>query len=448
MTVFTGTAGDDSFLGGKRADDFHLEQGGDDTAIGGGGVEYFFMGASFTGDDQIDGGGQRDILKLDGDYSAGVVFNAETLKAVEVVEMAAGHSYAFSGIGDANIEGVDGDQLFFDARALGAGDQFRLDASGATHRVIGSGGAGDDKMVGGAGGDFFIGNGGHDSMVGGAGDDDFFVNSDLTSAKGGEGDDIFENQFGHQLDRSKLDGGAGFDTLAFSQPTTEHDDNIMIFGGRNLHNIEKLVFDDGFTNQILGAVMADGNVAAGDTLVIDASKTGRFYFDGSDETDGSFDVFGPGRGDSGRDCTMIGGAGDDILRGVSNSLLVGGAGDDILSGSGEMRGGLGADVISAARSWLIYHSVEESTEESTDIIKGLGRGLTLDLHDIDADTTVDGDQAFHQVAALSGQAGELAITYFERSFSLIEGDVDGDGTADLVIQVSGGDFTDFTGFVL
>ena len=67
---------------------------------------------------------------------------------------------------------------------------------------------------------------------------------------------------------------------------------------------------------------------------------------------------------------------------------------------------------------------------------------------IDADTGAAGDQAFHLVGAFSGAAGELVVVYNAASGrTLIQGDVDGDGQADLSIAVQG-DHHDFTNFAL
>jgi hypothetical protein len=72
----------------------------------------------------------------------------------------------------------------------------------------------------------------------------------------------------------------------------------------------------------------------------------------------------------------------------------------------------------------------------------------IDLSAIDANTAADGDEAFTLVASLDGHAGQLALTYDAgANVTLLQGDVDGDGAADLVVRLHG-DHTDFTNFVL
>jgi Ca2+-binding RTX toxin-like protein len=444
MTVFTGAAGDDSILGTSQGDDFHLEQGGDDTAVGGGGADIFYLGAAFSGADQLDGGAKDDILRLDGDYSAGVVLTATTIRGIEFIEMAADHSYDISGLTDANLSGVaSGRHIFFDAHQLGAGDSVRIDGSLLTRGLLVAGGAGNDRMIGGSGSDAFVGNGGHDTMIGGGGADTFNLNSEQTVAKGGDGDDVFQVDFPAQLGRGKIDGGAGFDTLEF---TSFSGADKEVFGGRNFRAVEKLTFNNGPYN----VTLADGNVAAGQVLIVDAHLTTSFAFDGSAETDGAFQVMGARAGGQFSISHLKGGSGDDTLIGSGHDNIVGGAGDDVLSGGrGRIDGGAGADRIDSGHDVLVYHSAADSTAGAMDVVSGAGRGDTFDLQAIDADTTAAGDQAFHLAGAFSGQAGELVLTFdADRHFTLLQGDVDGDGVGDLVIELKGGDFTGFDSFVL
>ena len=74
---------------------------------------------------------------------------------------------------------------------------------------------------------------------------------------------------------------------------------------------------------------------------------------------------------------------------------------------------------------------------------------TIDLKKVDADTTRGGNQAFHLVSNFTGEAGELMLDFQAGpNRTLLRGDVDGDGAADLTVVLSGGNYTGFTGFVL
>ncbi|HEX8241709.1 MAG TPA: cadherin domain-containing protein [Allosphingosinicella sp.] len=126
--------------------------------------------------------------------------------------------------------------------------------------------------------------------------------------------------------------------------------------------------------------------------------------------------------------TIYGMAGDDDLYGeAGNDVLIGGAGADRLTG------GLGKDTFT-------YGSLSESTSASRDMIMDFSRsqGDKISLSAIDANTGVGGDQAFTFIgnAAFSNVAGQLR---FETSggITIISGDVNGDGIADLQIQLSG-----------
>ena len=57
---------------------------------------------------------------------------------------------------------------------------------------------------------------------------------------------------------------------------------------------------------------------------------------------------------------------------------------------------------------------------------------------VQLNTGVAGDQAFVRVAEFGGHAGELLVTYDSvAGRTLVQGDVDGDGAADLDIAVTG-----------
>ena len=165
-------------------------------------------------------------------------------------------------------------------------------------------------------------------------------------------------------------------------------------------------------------------------------------FDGNDKVTlnnggASFNGFG------GND-KITGKGGEDIIRGGDdNDVLSGAGGADVLvgeHGKDTLTGGTGADEF----AWL---SVHHSAGGNIDTITDLQNSDIVNLEFIDADTSTGADDAFFVVAAVSGTAGELVLTYQEaQNRTRIEGDVDGDGDADLVIFATG-DHDDYTNFV-
>lgn len=137
--------------------------------------------------------------------------------------------------------------------------------------------------------------------------------------------------------------------------------------------------------------------------------------------------------------------GDDLLRGGSgHDSLHGGGGADTLQGGADadvLTGDAGADV-------FLFAKLSDSAWSAPDLITDLEASDVIDLSGIDADRSQAGDQVFHLVTALSGHAGEAALSYDSASgLTRLELDVNGDGHADAVIAISG-DATAFTGFVL
>jgi hypothetical protein len=132
--------------------------------------------------------------------------------------------------------------------------------------------------------------------------------------------------------------------------------------------------------------------------------------------------------------------GQDSLNGGSRAdSITGGAGGDTLTG--------GAD-----SDRFLYNAVSDSAVATgVDTITDLRNIDRVDLHLIDADSNVAGNQAFHLVSAFTGHARELVVTYHTTGvyagFTTIEGDVDGDGTADLTILATDDHHT-FANFVL
>lgn len=129
-------------------------------------------------------------------------------------------------------------------------------------------------------------------------------------------------------------------------------------------------------------------------------------------------------GGSGHDRLWGGEGSDTLLGGSGNDLIVGGAGKDKLTGGG----GANSFVIGA-----IEHSASGSAGRDviTDFVSAVD---TIELTWIDARAGSAQDDAFRFIGAaeFSGAAGELRV-----SLSLVEGDVNGDGIADLQVVLLG-----------
>jgi Ca2+-binding RTX toxin-like protein len=135
---------------------------------------------------------------------------------------------------------------------------------------------------------------------------------------------------------------------------------------------------------------------------------------------------------------VTGGDGKDrIYGGTENNILSGGNGKDQLLGGGGadiLTGGPGADR-------FIFKTLSDSTvaARGRDTITDFAPGRdTIDLHSIDANSKVDGNQAFLFIGGqdFHHKAGELHIVRSSGD-TVVEGDVNGDGKADFAIALTG-----------
>jgi Ca2+-binding RTX toxin-like protein len=125
-------------------------------------------------------------------------------------------------------------------------------------------------------------------------------------------------------------------------------------------------------------------------------------------------------GDGGND-TIWGGSGNDrIVGGTGDDILIGGAGRDTLWGCS------GADV-------FVYTAVSDSPVSAKDYIKDFDFHDTIDLSALGAFAG-----GFIGTASFSGAGqGEVRFVSLGVSRGTIEADVNGDGVADLAIDIFG-----------
>jgi Ca2+-binding RTX toxin-like protein len=363
---FKGTAGNNIINGTSQDDVFNMIQGGEDTVFGGAGNDVFKFGSTLDSGERINGGTGDDVLQLSGQAYASPTSLPVGLINVEKIVVAAGASYFLDSV-DQNV--AAGQTMKVDGSALDASDTltfFGLEETNGRFVMTGGagndtleGGTGNDVLAGGTGNDDLEGREGHNTISGGDGNDEIGIATatGVDDANAGSGNDLFF-VLGKLTAASKLDGGSGDDILSITNGTA----NVLHCNDTTIVNIEKVQFGGGNVD----FSTADGNVAAGATLEVDAfnlTGTEKLVFDGSAETNGSFKVFG-GPGDN----KLIGGAKNDMLSGSDgNDVLKGGGGDDVLNGyNGQdtMTGGAGHDRF----SYLLSSGAQQSTGVNHDII--------------------------------------------------------------------------------
>jgi Ca2+-binding RTX toxin-like protein len=389
--VLTGNGGD-NVITGAEGNDILIAGTGEDALIGVEGNDVLYFGPNFSAGDFALGGDGRDALVLQGNVT--LVLGEFALSETESISLQTGANATFGDTAnnfyDYNITTADGnvaanhqpEQLIVNAQSLRAGEDFTFDGS-AEH---------DGK---------FLVYGGHGVDI----------------LKGGDGVDVFFFEGQRWGANDRVDGGGGRDAIVISAGSgLTH----IQFGANALTSIEsisvnKLYASDPTQLPSYEFILDNGNVAAGGTLIVNASSlantTQTISIDGRAIHDGNLILFG--------------GAGNDtIMAGDGADLIIGGGLSDTLFG------GPGADTFR-------YDAASNSTAAAPDLIGDFTSGTDkFDLSRIDANTNAAGDQAFTWIggAAFNGVAGELR-SYNQNGYIWVEGDTDGDGDGDLVITL-------------
>ncbi|HEX5377227.1 MAG TPA: choice-of-anchor L domain-containing protein [Phenylobacterium sp.] len=221
-------------------------------------------------------------------------------------------------------------------------------------------------------GQSLTGGAGADALTGGATDDVLSGLAGNDTLQGGGGNDVLEGGAGNDV----LNGGAGVDTASYAGATA------------------------GVTVSLAVTKAQDTGGAGKDTLSNLENLQGSGFAD-----------------------RLTGDAKANLLEGgAGNDTLVGGDGSDGLSG------GAGADR-------FLFVGLTNSTPGARDAIYNFSHadGDRIDLSGIDA-VAGGKDQAFSLVGAFSNKAGQL-ISVIEADHYAVQGDVNGDGVADFVINV-------------
>jgi Ca2+-binding RTX toxin-like protein len=389
-----GDSGDNLLFGGGGDDILRLQDGGNDRVFAGAGNDTLFFIGSLDSADIVDGSDGVDTLVLQGPYgSLSLSFNVTRIENISILgggNTAFGepgtnrHDYVLT-TNDANF--AAGVQARINGSALLEGEDFTFDGSAET----------DASFV----------------VYGGRGRDTF---------TGGLGNDIFFFAEGRFADGDTVNGGPGYDGM-FLRGNYTIDFTALGYTGL-FASIENLTLSSatderyargGGTEFDYNLTLSDAIVGAGQQLTVNGTgltASESMILDASQETDGSLRLFG--------------GKASDVLKGGAMADLIhGNLGADTLAGGG------GADSFR-------FQSTAESNAGSRDHILDFTPGTDrIELDRIDADTLVAGNQAFSWIGsnAFTGSAGELRA-YETNGSWFVEGDTDGDGTADLVIALT------------
>jgi Ca2+-binding RTX toxin-like protein len=337
-----------------------------------------------TGADTLAGGDGDDFYIID-DLSDVVIESADASGGNDWLASFAANVDLnnYTGIENAAVQGIG-------LAATGNASNNILQGFGDSITLSGGGGAdqltlvmGFGALFGGNGSDVLISASGNDSLSGGAGNDDI---------RAGAGDDTLFGDGGHDLmfgfeGNDLLYGGAGNDTLG----GREGADTMEGGDGDDTYYIDSL--------QSLVVEQEDQgrDTVSSETLSLVANRYAHVE---------AFTLGGT------LDLNITGGAGDDRMIGnAGDNRLTGGLGTD------RMTGGAGDD------SFVFRNKAQIDR----DVITDFGAGDTIDLS-----AFMDGGK-FIGGKAFSGQDDQVR---YVRADGLLQGDVNGDGTADWTIRLT------------
>jgi Ca2+-binding RTX toxin-like protein len=362
----------------------------------------------------------------------------------------------------ANVFGTNGFDLINAARGITHGADFIFALDG--NDVIFAHG-GDDVIKGGGGADRIYGQEGNDtasyfdsdagvivSLAAGRGLGGYAHGDRLSSIEnltGSTHSDLLIGDNGANVlnglaGNDRLKGGGGADALN---------------GGSGIDTADYRESASGVFVSLFHDVAANGD-AEGDQLDSIENLTGSDHDDDLWGDDGINVINGGGgndtlKGGGGAD-TIGGGSDNDTLYGMDGlDVMDGGTGSDTLIGGANgdrMTGGADADT-------FVFTSMADIGDGSAgaldfDLIADFQIGTDhIDLSDIDADPTQDGDQAFSVVSSFTGVAGQLMIVEevfggVSRPAVLI--DLDGDAVEDALffVDTASGALPSATDFIL
>jgi len=408
----------------------------DDILIGGAGADVLrgFEGADLVdagaGDDVVDGGAGNDRLNgLDGDD----ILIGGTGDDIVWVDASGDIVIERAGEGYDRVIALTSVTLADNVEELTLDGLASLNGTGNAAKNLIFGNAGANTLTGLDGDDILNGNGGDDVLRGGQGADELAgrdngtalgdtatytdssvgIVADLATGLGSGG----AAQGDTYIEVENIDGSQGADTLVGNT------------GGNNLRGVGG---DD---------VLRGG--AGADTLDGGAGTDTASYYTGSAGVSVSLATGSGSNGEAQDDSltgieNLSGSQGNDSLAGNSGAnVLQGWNGDDVLAGADgkdTLTGGAGADRF--AYGTAAQSAVGANADRITDFSHA--QGDKIDLAAIDASSVLAGNQAFSFIgtALYSGIAGQLRYAS-NGTITTIAGDLNGDGTSDFHIQLTG-----------
>jgi Ca2+-binding RTX toxin-like protein len=252
-------------------------------------------------------------------------------------------------------------------------------------RLIGLGGS--DRLAGGDGSDVLQGGGHDDTLIGGDGRDWLVGGQGADTMRGGDGDDIYQISVAGDLAIENANEGRDLAVARVDYALADNVENLQLVAAARVGT------GNGLDNKIFG---------------------------------------------SGGDDTLAGLAGADVLRGNAGAdTLDGGDDADLIDG------GLGQDTLTGGTGRDVFQFRDGDTDADrsfADLIADFSHAdrEKIQLNRLDADTTTGGDQAFAWIGngAFTAAAGQLHYVH-DGGNTYVEGDTDGDGTADFVIMLTG-----------
>lgn len=455
-----GGAGDDSLDGGTGND---LVDGGErnDVILGGAGLDNLSGG---LGNDTfrvalpseahllaetIAGGADTDRLEVRGpgtvSLAAAQISGVEVLALTDVTALLTGaqlsafDSVLGTGFAETLILAAPGVADLTGATVIGideirgtAGND-RVTLTDVAERQFVDGRAGNDVLTGGLGADTIWGGDGGDVIQGGAGHDLIVAGQGADRVLGGVGNDLFRFQGVSDISglAERVDGGVDIDTMDFSTLGATGPINLTT---ATILGVEVLRITD---NQVTltAAQFAGFETVFGSGFFETLTVVGGGAVNLAGKTITFIDQIGF---TAGNDTVNLGGVADGqwLLLGSGNDSVQGGDGGDTLVG------GIGADTLigGGGADRFVYGAIGESTLAAPDRLGFVkSDGDRIDLSGIDADLGVDGNQAFTAflgAGVFTGVAGQLRA-YASGGNTVLEGDVDGVGGADVRIVLLG-----------